>query len=138
MTARPVLLVEDDPSDVLLMTEALKASRGGAELLVAADGAAAMELLRGPGPRPVLVLLDWRLPCLSGEGVLRAIRADADLRLLPVVVLTTSASEADLRLAYSLGANAFVTKPTGLPALRALVASVESFWLEQATLPPGP
>ncbi|HVE13954.1 MAG TPA: response regulator [Elusimicrobiota bacterium] len=142
MSASPkrVLLVEDDPSDVMLMEEALKESGASIEFQVARDGIEAMAYLGGQGAfagaaRPSLVLLDWRLPQKSGEEVLREIRGDPALKLLPVLVLTTSASEKDVRAAYSLGANAFITKPTGMDRLRELVSLIERFWLVCASLP---
>lgn len=130
-----ILLVEDDPSDVMLMREALKDTEALVELTVAGDGEEALSRLRGEG-RFRLVLLDWRLPKIGGEEVLREIRGDAALKMIPVIVLTTSASEADVRAAYELGANAFLTKPTGLRDLRSLVSSISGFWLTHAVLPP--
>jgi chemotaxis family two-component system response regulator Rcp1 len=141
MTAsKKVLLVEDDSSDVMLMQLALRKSGAAMEFDVAADGMEAMDYLRGQGrfsgaARPPLVLLDWRLPRMSGEEVLREIRKDAVLRLLPVLVLTTSAAAGDVRTAYALGANAFLTKPSGLDQLQALVSLIDGFWLTFATLP---
>lgn len=136
MTAslKRILLVEDDPSDVMLMREALKDTEALVELTVAGDGEEALARLRGEG-RFRLVLLDWRLPKKSGEAVLRDIRGDAALKLIPVIVLTTSSSEADVQAAYAQGANAFLTKPTGLRELRALVSSISGFWLTHAVLP---
>lgn len=135
-----VLLVEDDPDDVMLMRNALESARGLIELRVVGDGVEAMEYLRGEGrfagaARPALVLLDWRLPRISGEDVLREIKSDPVLRAIPVLVLTTSASEIDMCTAYSLGVNAFLTKPTGVGKLRALVALIEEFWFVYASLP---
>lgn len=132
-----VLLVEDDPDDVLMMR---LACAGLMELKLASDGAQALDYLRGRPPfagaaRPALVLLDWRLPRKSGEEVLRELRGDAALKLLPVLVLTTSRSEADVRAAYELGANAFLVKPTGLDRLKELAAAVAGFWLTHAVLP---
>lgn len=140
--ARPVLLVEDDPSDQMLMREALKGGPGLIELAVVSDGLEALAYLRGQAPhagapRPAFVLLDWRLPGKSGAEVLADIRADASLKALPVLVLTTSASEEDVGRAYALGANCFLTKPTGLDNLQTLVRLLEEFWLTHAVLP-GP
>lgn len=141
MSAAPpeVLLVEDDADDVYMMRQACA---GLMELKLAADGVEALEYLRGQGTfagarPPALVLLDWRLPRKSGEETLRELRADAALRLLPVLVLTTSNSEADVRRAYALGANAYLAKPTGVESLRALAASIADFWLARAVLPRG-
>lgn len=130
MRARPldVLLVEDDPDDVLLLREALEGGLGLARLSVAGDGTAALERLRRP-PRPALVLLDWRLPDMDGLDVLRAVRSQAALALLPVLVLTTSASVRDKADAYAAGANCFLTKPSGLDGMRSLIRAVEAFWL---------
>lgn len=141
--SKRVLLVEDDPSDVMLMQEALKGRPTLMDLTVVEDGAEALVYLRGEGrhagaPRPSLVLLDWRLPGLRGEDVLRAIRGNPALKTIPVIVLTTSASEADVRAAYALGANAFLTKPTGFNQLRDLVSLIEAFWLSCAVLPSEP
>lgn len=140
---RTVLLVEDDPSDVMLMQDAFKENGAAIDLKVATDGEEAMAYLRREGPfagagLPSLVLLDWRLPRKSGEEVLRDIRATPELKLVAVLVLTTSASERDVTVAYSLGANTFFTKPTGLDQLRKLVSLIESYWLTFATLPTLP
>ncbi len=137
---REVLLVEDDPDDVAFMQDAVKAGRGLIDLKVVRDGQAALEYLRGEGrfasrTPPALVLLDWRLPRVSGSEVLHAIRADPALKLIPVLILTTSGSARDVEEAYSLGANCFLTKPTGFDGITALVASIEEFWLAHATLP---
>ena len=144
MSAAPkeVLLVEDDRSDVMLMQEALKGGQPLVDLKIAGDGDEAMAYLRGEGrfdgaARPALVLLDWRLPKKNGEEVLREIRRDPPLRLLPVLVLTTSGSDADVRTAYSLGANAFLTKPTSFIELQALASLIKGFWLTYAALPPS-
>lgn len=131
---REVLLVEDDPDDVAFLRESLKGGPGLIRLKVAADGGGGLAALRGPG-RPALVLLDWRLPDMSGLDLLREIRADAAIRHVPVLVLTTSASERDRRDAYAAGANCFLTKPTGLDAMRALARALEGFWLVHADLP---
>ncbi len=141
MTARrDVLLVEDDADDVMLMRAALARAAPLVGLKVAADGLEALDYLRGRGrfagaAAPSLVLLDWRLPGKSGLDVLKEIRADTSLRRLPVLVLTSSASEKDVCDAYGAGANCFLTKPTGLDDLGALAASLADFWLSRARLP---
>ena len=138
MTGRPkILLVEDDVDDVMLLRGALARAAPPVELAVAGNGLEALETLRDAGAaRPTLVLLDWRLPGKSGLEVLREIRGDPGLRLIPVIVLTSSTSEADVVDAYAAGANCFLTKPTGLDALDALAASLAGFWLVHARLPP--
>ncbi len=137
---RTILLVDDDPSDALLMREAMRSGKSRAGLAVAGDGDEALAYLRGEGafssaPRADLVLLDWRMPKKNGAETLREIRGDTRIKLVPVVVLTTSSSEQDVEDAYALGANAYVSKPTGLSELERLVARLEDFWLECATLP---
>lgn len=141
MKSRPeILLVEDDPDDAMLLRAALAKAAPGVKLAVAADGLEALERLRAKGrfaaaPRPALVLLDWRLPGKSGLEVLRELRGDPALKRLPVLVLTTSASERDVADAYEAGATCFLTKPAGLDALDALAASIADFWLLRASLP---
>lgn len=130
---RPVLLVEDDPYDARRLGDALEGGRGLLTLQLARDGEEALAWLRGK-PRAQLVLLDWRLPGKSGAEVLREIRADAALRLIPVIVLTSSTSEEDLRAAYSLGANSFLRKPGGPEQLRIFADRLENFWLLHAHL----
>ncbi|MBI3549227.1 MAG: response regulator [Elusimicrobia bacterium] len=125
------------------MQEAVKTAQGLIDFKVVTDGVEAMAYLRGEGSfsgaaRPSLILLDWRLPKKSGEEVLRDIRADPALRLIPVLVLTTSASERDVNTAYSLGANGFVTKPNGMERLQTLVSLIEGFWFTFASLPSDP
>lgn len=129
-----ILLVEDDADDVALMREAFAEAPGRTELDVAVDGRQALDRLRS-GASFALILLDWRLPRLSGAEVLREVGRDAALRLLPVIVLTTSASQADARLAYELGASAFVTKPTGMAELIRFARALEEFWLGFVRLP---
>lgn len=137
---RTVLLVEDEPGDVLLLREAFSGARGLIELALAEDGEKALSFLRRdhalePGGPPCLVLLDLNLPRKDGFQVLRELRGDPRLRCLPVVVLTTSASEADVQRAYSLGANCFFTKPSSMEGLTALARLIEEHWLSVAKLP---
>jgi CheY-like chemotaxis protein len=135
-----VLLVEDDADDALMMSLACE---GLLDLKRVEDGDKALAYLRGQPPyegaaRPAFVLLDWRLPRRSGEEVLRDIRADGALALLPVIVLTTSTSEHDVRTAYGRGANAYVVKPMGGSSLKELAASLAGFWAGHALLPKLP
>jgi CheY-like chemotaxis protein len=136
-----VLLVEDSIADVELTLEALQEAKFVNEVHVARDGADALEFLhrRGPhadAPRPDLVILDLNLPKRSGHEVLADIRADDDLRRIPVAVLTTSTAEADVVRSYDLGANCFLTKPVDVGQFLSVVQSIEDFWFGVVRLPP--
>jgi len=135
-----VLLVEDNPGDVRLTQEALKDGRVLVNLTVANDGVEALEILRRSGPhadktRPDLILLDLNLPRKNGREVLEAIKADEDLKRIPVIVMTTSKAEQDISKAYNLNANCYVTKPVDLDEFLNVVRSIEDFWLTIVTLP---
>lgn len=135
-----VLLVEDNPADIRLTREALKEGKVRNNLHVVGDGAAALDFLyqRGPyaeAPVPDLILLDLNLPKKDGREVLAEIKADEKLRLIPVVVLTTSESEEDVLKSYLLHANCYVTKPVGLEQFIQVVRQIDSFWLEIVKLP---
>jgi CheY-like chemotaxis protein len=130
-----ILLVEDSPGDVVLTAEALREARVANELHVARDGDEALRFLRRQGehagaPRPDLVLLDLNLPRVHGKEVLAAMRADPELAGIPVVVLTTSARDADILDAYDLRANAFVSKPVDFTRFIDVVRTLEGFWVE--------
>ena len=136
-----VLLVEDNAADEDLAREALDDAAHAGGLHVVRDGVEAMAFLRREGPyadapSPDLVLLDLNLPRLDGRGVLAAMRGDAALRRIPVVVLTSSSAPDDADAAYDAGANCYVTKPVELTAYLAAVRAIERFWLGVATLPP--
>jgi CheY-like chemotaxis protein len=140
--SRPVevLLVEDNPGDVRLTQEAFKDGRVLVNLTVAEDGVQAMEILNRKGsydksPRPDLILLDLNLPKKNGREVLVEIKADEDLRRIPVIVMTTSKAEQDIYRAYNLNANCYVTKPVELEEFLNVVRSIEDFWLTIVTLP---
>jgi two-component system, chemotaxis family, response regulator Rcp1 len=137
-----ILLVEDSPADVRLTREALKEAKVLNHLHVARDGVAALAFLRKQGdyagsPRPDLILLDLNLPKKDGREVLAEIKQDEGLRLIPVVVLTTSSAEEDIVRSYGLHANAYVTKPVDLAQFLKVIQSVEEFWLAVVTLPPN-
>lgn len=137
-----ILMVEDDPADVELTREAFKDSKIHLQFNVVEDGVKAMEYLRRQGAysaavRPDLILLDLNLPRMDGREVLSEIKKDDSLRLIPVVVLTTSSADADIFKSYGLGANCFVTKPIGLEQFLTVVRSIEEFWLTIVRLPPG-
>jgi two-component system, chemotaxis family, response regulator Rcp1 len=135
-----VLLVEDSPGDVRLTREAFKDAKVHINLHVASDGVEAMDFLRRDGkdadaPRPDLILLDLNLPRKSGREVLLEIKEDPMLKSIPVVILTTSASEQDVLRTYLLHANCFITKPVGLDGFLAVVKSIDNFWLSVVKLP---
>lgn len=138
-TALQVLLVEDDPGDLLMTREALAQQPVSHDVHVARDGVEAMDFLRGPaahpGPRADIVLLDLNLPRMSGREVLAEIRSDAALTHLPVVVLTTSSSGDDVLASYRLHANAFVTKPSDYARFADTVREIGRFFGEIAALP---
>ncbi len=136
--ARPitVLLVEDDPGDVLLIREAFEDHKLNNTLLVANDGVEALELLRDAGTdRPDLVLLDLNLPRKDGREVLREIKDDDALRSIPVVVLTTSDAEEDILRSYDLHANAYVTKPVDFDRFIDVVRQIDDFFVSVVKLP---
>lgn len=137
-----VLLVEDDPGDVLMTREALEESTVIRDLSVVSDGEEALRYLRREGEhseavRPDLVLLDLNLPRVDGREVLGAIKADERLRRIPVVVLTTSQAEEDILRSYDLHANAYVTKPVDFEAFVRVVRAIDDFFVSVVKLPPG-
>src|ERR1700678_2025352 len=135
-----VLLVEDSPGDVRLTREALKDAKVYISLHVATDGIEAMAYLERTGshvnaPRPDLILLDLNLPKKDGREVLREIKESPTLAIIPVVILTTSASEEDILRTYQLHANCYITKPVELEGFLKVVKSIDTFWLSVVTLP---
>jgi chemotaxis family two-component system response regulator Rcp1 len=135
-----VLLVEDNPGDIRLTQEAFKDGRILVNLTVATDGVQAIEILnhRGPHasmPRPDLILLDLNLPKKNGREVLVEIKADEDLKRIPVIVMTTSKADQDIHRVYNLNANCYITKPVELDEFLNVVRSIEDFWLTIVTLP---
>ena len=133
---RPVhiLLVEDNPGDVRLTMEALKESQFPSTLHVARDGVEAMDYLRNVA-LPDLILLDLNLPRRSGREVLTEIKADPALRRIPVMVLSTSRSDADVQFSYDHHANCYIQKPMELDRFFDVVRSIEQFWCSVASLP---
>ena len=134
------MLVEDNPGDVRLTLEALKENKLSNSITVADDGEMALAMLRKEGPfvdahRPDIILLDLNLPKKDGGEVLAEIKSDADLKRIPVVVLTTSRAEQDVLKSYDLHANAYITKPVDLDQFMEVVRSVEGFWLTIVKLP---
>ncbi|MCX7898280.1 MAG: response regulator [Rhodocyclaceae bacterium] len=136
------LLVEDNPGDVRLTQEALKESKLRNHLSVVGDGEEALAFLRRKppyenAPRPDVILLDLNLPKKNGREVLAEIKADPDLRRIPVVVITSSEAEQDILMSYDLHVNCYVTKPVDLDQFIKVVRSVSEFWLTIVRLPPA-
>jgi CheY-like chemotaxis protein len=138
-----VLLVEDDPGDVMLIREAFAENKVGNVLSVVSDGVEAMKFVRGEGEyatleRPDLVLLDLNLPRKSGAEVLAEIKGDPQLSTIPVVVLTTSQAEEDVLRSYEMHANAYVTKPVDFERFGEIVRQIDEFFVGIVKLPPRP
>ncbi len=145
MKTKPILLVEDDPSDIDLTRRALEKSRIVNDLIVVEDGKEALDFLfggsaaggRGPGELPALVLLDLKLPKVSGLEVLRSVRQDPRTRRMPVVVLTSSAEEQDIAASYDLGVNSYVRKPVDFRRFVEAVERLGLYWLVLNEPPPA-
>jgi CheY-like chemotaxis protein len=136
-----LLLVEDDPGDTLMIKEALEHNKVRNNLHCVTDGVEAMEFMRQQGqfadaPRPDLLLLDLNLPRKDGREVLAEVKADPDLRTIPIVVLTTSKAEEDILRSYQLHANAYVTKPVDFPQFIEVVRQIDEFFVAVVKLPP--
>lgn len=135
-----VLLVEDDPGDVMLTREAFADNKLRNQLYVVNDGVSALEFLRRRGqyvdaPTPDLILLDLNLPRMDGREVLAVLKADEMLRSIPVVVLTTSEAEEDIMRSYQLHANAYVTKPVDFERFINVVRQIDDFFVTVVRLP---
>jgi CheY-like chemotaxis protein len=135
-----VLLVEDDPGDVLLIREAFEFNKVHNNLNVVSDGEQALSYLRREGEwsealRPDLVLLDLNLPRKDGREVLAEVKGDPSLRAIPIVVLTTSEAEEDVLKSYELHANAYVTKPVDFERFVAIVRQIDEFFVSVVRLP---
>jgi CheY-like chemotaxis protein len=135
-----LLLVEDDPGDVMMTREALDEAKVLHDLHVVDNGEAAIAFLRqeapyAEAPRPDLIFLDLNLPRMDGREVLAIVKSDESLRRIPLVVLTTSDSQDDIARSYDLHANAYVTKPVGLESFLTAVQQIDHFFLTVARLP---
>jgi two-component system response regulator len=136
-----ILLIEDSPGDARLTREALRDSKFQNNLNVVEDGVQALAYLRRENgyetaPRPDIILLDLNLPRKGGREVLEEIKADPDLKRIPVVILTTSDDDTDILMSYDLHANCYITKPVDLSRFVTIVKSIESFWFSIVKLPP--
>lgn len=141
--AKPIeiLLIEDSPSDAALTIEALQAGKIGNNLNLVTDGVEAMAYLRqqdrfAKSQRPDLIMLDLNLPKKDGREVLRELKSDPSLKLIPIIVLTTSKADKDVMQSYELNANCYITKPVDFQQFIDVVKSIERFWLSVVTLPP--
>ena len=140
-TPADILLVEDNPGDVRLTQEAFKEGQICNNLHVVTDGIKALDFLYKRGeyadaPKPDIILLDLNLPRKNGDEVLEEIRADPELKYLPVIILTSSSAEEDVIRSYKLQANAFLTKPVDPAEFIEVVRSFQQFWLSVVRLPP--
>lgn len=136
-----ILLVEDNPGDIRLTQEVFREGKVHSNLSVVTDGVEALAFLHQKGkyvnaPRPNLILLDLNLPKKNGCEVLMEIKADPDLKSIPVVILTTSNASQDILKTYALHANCYIKKPVDLEQFFTVIRSIENFWLTIVTLPP--
>ncbi|MDX2149768.1 MAG: response regulator [Bryobacteraceae bacterium] len=135
-----LLMVEDNPGDVYLIRQALREAGFECRMTVAADGDEALGILHrenGEHRLPDMVLLDLNLPKRSGHEVLREIKSDPQLRRIPVIVLSSSQAESDLRTAYDLHANCYIHKPSTLSEVLHVAQQIASFWFSAVSLPRG-
>lgn len=135
-----ILLVEDNPGDVIMTRRAFRRAQTPVNLSVTSDGVQAMDFLWRRGeyagaPRPDIILLDLNMPKKDGREVLAEIKADVGLKLIPVIVLTTSDAEQDVRTCYELHANCYVTKQIDLDDFMSVMQNFENFWLNDVRLP---
>ena len=144
MEVRTILLAEDDPNDVELTLVALEEHNLANQVVVARDGAEALDYLyrRGrfagrPAGHPVVVLLDLKMPKVDGLEVLRQVKGDPALKTIPVVVLTSSSRDQDLFESYNLGVNAYVVKPVAFDKFVEVVRQIGLFWVLMNEAPPG-
>ena len=146
MTVKSILLVEDNPDDEALTMRALKQSKLANEIVITRDGNEALEFMFGTGKfegrdvshTPAVVLLDLKLPKLSGLEVLERLRADPRTKLVPVVVLTSSSEDEDMLRSYQLGANSYVRKPVVFGKFADAVSQLGLYWVLLNQLPPKP
>ena len=143
MERKLILLAEDDPDDIYLISEAIDESKLPVHMMMVQDGEELLQYLhRKPpyedpesSPRPDLILLDLNMPRVDGREVLEEIKSDPALRMIPIIVLTTSKAEEDLERTYTAGASGFVTKPASFRGLREAIAKIGAYWLGTVDLP---
>lgn len=140
MKAIEILMVEDNPGDVILTEEGFKKGKLKNNLYVVTDGVAALDFLRKEGSysnaiKPDLILLDLNLPKKNGQEVLVEIKQDPELRTIPVVILTSSTAEEDIVKSYKLHANCYISKPVNFDEFIKIVNSIEDFWFSIARIP---
>ena len=137
-----ILLVEDSPGDARLTQEAMADAKIRNRISVVNDGLEALAFLRqegqyGGAPRPDLILLDLNMPRMDGREILAIIKSDDSLKMIPVVVLTSSEADADIVRSYELHASCYITKPVELEQFMKVVAGIEEFWFSIVKLPPA-
>lgn len=138
-----ILLVEDNPDDVLLMKQALEENEIKNKLIVLGDGQEALDYLLHVGvysdiekyPAPGLVILDLKLPKINGVEVLKIVKSDSKLCTIPIIMLTTSSDELDVRRCYNYGVNSYIVKPTEFPVFSEVISLVTHYWLTMNELP---
>ncbi len=143
INSKIILLAEDDPDDIYLIGEAIAECGFDSRICIAQDGEELLDYLYHRGkfvnpqdaPRPDLILLDLNMPRKDGREALEEIKADLNLRTIPVVVLTTSKSDEDLLITYDLGASGFVTKPVSFSGLRDSICNIGNYWFTTVKLP---
>jgi CheY-like chemotaxis protein len=141
----PILMVDDDEDDRMMTEKALRKNRVINPIMFLTDGEELMDYLKRKGkfsdpatsPRPCFILLDLNMPRMDGRKALLFLKADPELKKIPVVVLSTSSAEEDILRSYNLGANSFITKPIDFDGLVATMESLKNYWLEIVELPPG-
>lgn len=140
-----ILIADDDPDDRLMMKEAFAERCHDCQICFAHDGVQLMQFLNGleqlpdypdaPSVCPDLILLDLNMPLKDGREALREIKSDPRLRIIPIIVMTTSANEDDIRFCYDSGANSYIIKPSSYSGLLAMVSSLTTYWATTSTLP---
>ncbi len=130
-----ILLVEDNEGDVLLTMEALKEAKINNEVIVARDGEQAITMLNESVTQPDLILLDINLPRIDGMEVLAYIKNNEQLKSIPVIMLSTSSDERDIKGSYQHHANCFISKPVGLQNFMEVIRTIENFWISIVKLP---